>query len=97
MENYLGVQRAAFMPVPQKGKRNGRKEVVDSYPPSQKEYRLGVIGRGHFRGISRAGGQENVGKPDPNQRIGRREYTSKERFMHWKMFPLMCTEENGSV
>ena len=64
---------------------------------SKKEYRLGVIGRGHFRGISRAGGQENVGNPIQISGSDAENIHQKSVFMHWKMFPLMCTEENGSV
>lgn len=85
------------MPVLRKGKEMEEKEVVIRIRHLSKEYRLGVIGRGHFRGIFRAGGQENVGNPIQISGSAAENILQKSVFMHWKMFPLMCTEENGSV
>ena len=75
-----GVQRAAFMPVLRKGKEMEEKEVVIRIRHLSKEYRLGVIGRGTLQRDLQSWWARKRGKPDPNQRIGRREYTSKECF-----------------
>lgn len=56
------------------------KEVVIRIRHLSKEYRLGVIGRGTLQRDLQSWWARKRGKPDPNQRIGRREYTSKECF-----------------
>ena len=76
------------MPVLRKGKEMEEKEVVIRIRHLSKEYRLGV---------SRAGGQENVGNPIQISGSDAENIHQKSVFMHWKMFPLMCTEENGAV
>ena len=68
------------MPVLRKGKEMEEKEVVIRIRHLSKEYRLGVIGRGTLQRDLQSWWARKRGKPDPNQRIGRREYTSKERF-----------------
>ena len=50
-----------------------------------------------IRHLSKAGGQENVGNPIQISGSDAENIHQKSVFMHWKMFPLMCTEENGSV
>lgn len=64
----------------QKGKKMEEKEVVIRIRHLSKEYRLGVIGRGTLQRDLQSWWARKRGKPDPNQRIGRREYTSKECF-----------------
>jgi len=68
------------MPVLRKGKEMEEKEVVIRIRHLSKEYRLGVIGRGTLQRDLQSWWARKRGKPDPNQRIGRREYTSKECF-----------------
>ena len=68
------------MPVLRKGKEMEEKEVVIRIRHLSKEYRLGVIGRGTLQRDFQSWWARKRGKPDPNQRIGRREYTSKECF-----------------
>ena len=68
------------MPGLRKGKEMEEKEVVIRIRHLSKEYRLGVIGRGTLQRDLQSWWARKRGKPDPNQRIGRREYTSKECF-----------------
>ena len=68
------------MLVLRKGKEMEEKEVVIRIRHLSKEYRLGVIGRGTLQRDLQSWWARKRGKPDPNQRIGRREYTSKECF-----------------
>ena len=68
------------MPVLRKEKEMEEKEVVIRIRHLSKEYRLGVIGRGTLQRDLQSWWARKRGKPDPNQRIGRREYTSKECF-----------------
>lgn len=84
------------MPGLRKGKEMEEKEVVIRIRHLSKEYRLGVIGRGTLQRDLRAGGQENVGNPIQISGSDAENILQKSVFMHWKMFPLMCTEENGS-
>lgn len=86
------------MPVLRKGKEMEEKEVVIRIRHLSKEYRLGVIGRGTLQRDLQSWWARKRGKPDPNQSGSDAEnILQKSVFMHWKMFPLMCTEENGSV
>ena len=68
------------MPGLRKGKEMEEKEVVIRIRHLSKEYRLGVIGRGTLQRDLQSWWARKRGKPDPNQRIGGREYTSKECF-----------------
>ena len=68
------------MPGLRKGKEMEEKEVVIRIRHLSKEYRLGVIGRGTLQRDLQSWWARKRGKPDPNQQIGRREYTSKECF-----------------
>ena len=85
------------MPVLRKGKEMEEKEVVIRIRHLSKEYRLGVIGRGTLQRDLQSGGQESVGNPIQISGSDAENILQKSVFMHWKMFPLMCTEENGSV
>ena len=65
-----------------KEKAMEEKEVVLRIRHLSKEYRLGVIGSGHFRGIFRAGGRKNVADQIRTSGSDAGNIQEKRVFMH---------------